>query len=117
MEVVVAAVLLAIGVGGSLNALLVASQLRSLASVRDVVAEVLASRLGWFAASACGVTGDAGDAGDPGDPSDRLVAGVPVSESWRVWRDSEGVHLEARVLGGHGPHLVRRSLAVNRVCP
>ncbi len=111
MEVVVAAVLLAIGVGGSLNALLVASQLRSLASVRDVVAEVLASRLGWFAASACGVTSDAGD------PSDRLVAGVPVSESWRVWRDSEGVHLEARVLGGHGPHLVRRSLAVNRVCP
>ena len=108
MEVLVAAVLLAIGVGGSLNALLAASQLRSRASVRESVAQTLESRLGWFAAGACGFTGDT---------VVRSAAGEQVAESWRVWRDSAGVHLEGRVLRGSGAHVVRRSLAVSRRCP
>lgn len=108
MEVLVAAVLMTVGVAGSLSALLAAAQLRSRASVLEAVAQSLDSRLGWFAADACAFTGDT---------VMRSSSGVRLVESWRVQRDSAGARLEGRVVGGGGPHTVARTLAVSRRCP
>lgn len=108
MEVLVACVLLAVGIAGSLGALLAAAQLRSRASVREAVAQSLESRLAWFAADGCGFTGDT---------VRRSTVGVPLVETWRVRRDSTGVRLEGRVVGGGGPHTVARTLTVSRRCP
>lgn len=108
MEVLVAAVLLTVGLAGSLGALLAAAQLRTRASVREAVAQSLESRLGWFAADACRFTGDT---------VLRSTVGVSLVETWRVRGDSTGVRLEGRVVGGGGPHTVARSLTVLRRCP
>ena len=108
VEVLVAAVLLTVGVGGSLNALLAAAALRSRASVRESVAQVLESRVAWFAASACGFTGDT---------VVRSATGALISETWFVRRDSTAVRLVGRVLAGTGSHAVRRVLEVSRRCP
>ena len=108
MEVLVAAVLLAVGVAGSLSALLAAAQLRSRASVREAVALSLETRLSWFAADACTFTGDT---------VLRSTSGTRLVESWRVQRDSTGARLEGRVVGGGGPHTVARTLVVSRRCP
>ena len=53
-----AAVLLAIGVGGALGALLAAAQLRTRASAREAVAATVEARVAWFGAAACGVAAD-----------------------------------------------------------
>ena len=42
---------------------------------------------------------------------------VEAVETWRVRRDSTGVRLEGRVVGGGGPHTVARTLNVSRRCP
>lgn len=108
VEVLVAAVLLTVGVGGSLNALVAAAALRSRAAVRESVAQALESRLAWFAASACGFTSDT---------VVRSAPGVLIAETWLVRRDSLAVRLEGRVLAGSGLHTVRRVLDVRRRCP
>lgn len=108
VEVLVAALLLAIGVAGSLSALLASAQLRARASAREAVAQALDARLGWFAARACGFAGDT------------VVRSAPaarVEESWRVHRDSTVARLEGRAIGGSGPHAFRRALRVVRSCP
>lgn len=108
VEVLVAALLLTIGVAGSLSALLASARLRTRASVRESVAQTLESRLGWFAARACAFTADT---------LVRSASDARVEESWRVVRDSTGARLEGRAIGGAGPHAVRRSLSVSRRCP
>ena len=108
VEVMVAALLLAVGVAGSLSALLAAAQLRSRASVREAVALSLETRLSWFAANACAFTGDT---------VLRSSSGTRLVESWRVLRDSAGARLEGRVVGGGGPLTLARTLVVSRRCP
>lgn len=108
VEVLVAAVLLTVGVAGSLSALLAAAQLRSRASVRENVAQALESRLGWFAATGCALASDT---------IIRPDSTARVRESWRVSRDSSGARLDGRAMSGAGPHAVRRSLSVSRRCP
>lgn len=103
-----ATLLLTVGVAGSLSALLASARLRTRASVRESVAQALESRLGWFSARACAFTGDT---------LVRSATEARVEESWRVVRDSAGARLEGRVIGGAGPHEVRRSLSVSRRCP
>lgn len=107
-EVLVAAVLLAIGVGGSLGSLLVAAQLRTRADAREAVAQAVEDRLSWFAASACTVA------------SDTLVGasgGASVDERWRVTRVGSVARLEGRALARTGAHQVRRALVATRRCP
>ena len=108
MEVLVSCVLLTVGVAGSLGALLSAARLRSRAAVREAVAQSLESRLDWFVADGCGFTGDT---------ARRSTVGVPLVEAWGVRRDSTGVRLEGRVVGGGGPNTVARTLTVSRRCP
>lgn len=108
VEVLVAALLLTVGMAASLSALLAAAQLRARASSREAVAQALDSRLGWFTARACLLTGDT---------VVRSIPGARVEESWRVRRGPEGAQLEGRAIGGAGPHAFRRDLVVDRRCP
>ena len=60
VEVLVAAVLLAIGIGGTLQALLASAKLRLDADAREAVVALLLDRLAWFEAHACSVTDTSG---------------------------------------------------------
>lgn len=106
-EVLVAAVLLAVGVGGALGALLTAAQLRTRASVREAVAAVVEARVGWFEAAGCGL---------PADSVVRATGRWRVEETWRVTRTGASVRLEGRATAMAGAHRVRRALVAARRC-
>ena len=53
VEVLVAATLLAIGIGGTLHALFTSARLRLDADRREAMVGLLLDRLGWFEAAAC----------------------------------------------------------------
>ena len=53
VEVLVAAVLLAIGIAGSLNTMVVSLRLRGDADAREAVVGLMLDRLAWFEAHAC----------------------------------------------------------------
>lgn len=89
-EVLVAAVLLAIGVGGCLGALSTALRFRSGAATREAMAAVASDRLTWFEAAGC-TTGDS--------TIERPVEGIDASESWRISRDSATSIIEGKVAG------------------
>lgn len=106
-EVLVAAVLLAIGVGGALGALLAAAQLRTRASAREAVAATVEARVAWFGAAACGVAADS---------VVRVDGRWAVEETWRVTRAGAVVRLEGRATASHGAHRARRALVMERRC-
>lgn len=106
VEVLVAAVLLAVGVAGALSALAGAARLRAGAQLRESLADRADARLSWFEGAACAT------------PDSLLRSdGTPIEERWRLTRDSSGASLagEARVaLGGR---TLRSALAVRVECP
>ena len=86
VEVLVAAVLLAVGVSGALSALTGAARLRTGAALRERVAEAAEARLSWFEGRACLLT-------------DTVVTSAPgalVNEGWQVRRDSSAVEITGR---------------------
>lgn len=92
VEVLVATVLLAIGVAGSLSTLSAAARLRDGARVREALAAVAHDRLGWFESLGCAATDTAAvDAGARG-----------VRLSWTLRADSLGRELELRAEGAWG---------------
>ena len=106
-EVLVAAVLLAVGVGGALGALMTAAQLRTRASVRESVAAVVEARVAWFGAAACGLVADS---------VVRAGGRWRIEETWRVTRAGALVRLEGRATARAGAHHVRRALVAERRC-
>jgi prepilin-type N-terminal cleavage/methylation domain-containing protein len=106
VEVLVAMVLLAIGIGSALSALLSAAQLRLRASAREAVAAAAEERLTWFAARSCSAS----------DTVWRSGAGSAVTGSWRVTADSTGARLEGRAVRWEGAHAARLDLVAQRRC-
>jgi Tfp pilus assembly protein PilV len=74
VEVLVAATLLAVGVGGTLQSLLLSARLRQAADLREAAAARALDRLAWFEARACLLPDTAG--------VDAEFAGVSVR--WQV---------------------------------
>ncbi len=60
VEVLVASVLLAIGVSGTLNAIVASARLRVSADVREALVGLVLDRLAWFEANACSASDTAG---------------------------------------------------------
>jgi prepilin-type N-terminal cleavage/methylation domain-containing protein len=60
IEVLVASVLLAVGIAGTLNAMVASARLRMNADTREAVVGLMLDRLAWFEANACSGTDTAG---------------------------------------------------------
>lgn len=60
IEVLVASVLLAFGIAGTLNALVASARLRLRADAREAVVGLMLDRLAWFEANACSAGDTAG---------------------------------------------------------
>ena len=86
VEVLVAAVLLAVGVSGALSALTGAARLRTAAALREQVAAAAEARLSWFEGRACQLS----------DTVLTTAPGVLVNEGWQVRRDSVAVAIAGR---------------------
>lgn len=82
VEVLVATVLLAVGIGGSLSSLAAASRLREWARARERLAAESLDRLAWFEARACAQA----------DTAERLMTSDGFTVDWAV-RDSAGRRL------------------------
>lgn len=74
VEVLVASVLLAIGISGTLHAMLASLRLRVDADAREAVVAVMLDRLAWFEAEACA----------RGDTSGVTLLGGGLEASWRL---------------------------------
>jgi hypothetical protein len=70
VEVLVAAVLLMVGVGGSLHALAASARLRALADAREALTAEMLDRLAWFEARACAGADTAGVGALPALPAE-----------------------------------------------
>jgi len=107
VEVLVATVLLAIGIAGTLSALTTAMRLRLAAEAQEAAVERADARLGWFARGPCPAT----------DTAVHVDDGRGVRERWRVRADSAGATLtglaEAPTFGGRR----RFALEARRACP
>jgi Tfp pilus assembly protein PilV len=79
VEVLVAAVLLAVGIGGTLSSLAVTARLREWARDRERVAAEALDRLAWFEARACAQS----------DTAERVTTAERVALNWGV-TDSAG---------------------------
>jgi Tfp pilus assembly protein PilV len=82
VEVLVAAVLLAVGIGGTLSSLAATARLREWARNRERLAAEALDRLSWFEARACAQT----------DTAERVTTSESVALDWGV-RDSAGRRL------------------------
>lgn len=69
VEVLVAAVLLAIGISGTLQALLASARLRMDADKREALVGLLLDRLAWFESRACSVADTSGVVTLPDGPA------------------------------------------------
>ncbi len=106
MEVLVAAVLLAIGVAGALSALVGAARLRAGALLRESLADRADARLSWFEGAACSA------------PDSLIRAdGTPIEERWRLTRDSSGASLTGEARAAVGARTLRSALAARVECP
>lgn len=107
VEVLVAAVLLAIGVAGALSALTTAMRLRLAAEAQEAAVERVDQRLGWFARGACPAH----------DTTVRIGDSSGERERWRVRADSGGATLsglaEVPTFGGRR----RFAMEARRSCP
>lgn len=82
IEVLVATVLLAVGIGGTLSALAASARLRALARDREQLAAEALDRLAWFEARACA----------QGDTTEQVTTIDRVAIDWGV-TDSGGRRL------------------------
>jgi prepilin-type N-terminal cleavage/methylation domain-containing protein len=71
IEVLVAAVLLALGIAGTLNAMVASARLRVSADTREALVGVMLDRLAWFEVNACSVSDTAGVTRLPDGPEAR----------------------------------------------
>lgn len=95
IEVLVAMVLLAIGIAGTMSALAAASQLRERARMHEELAAEAMGRLAWFEARACAQR----------DTAEHHATPRGVLVHWRV-EDSLGLrqfHLRATIAGRTSP--------------
>lgn len=106
VEVLVASVLLAVGVGGTMGAIVAAARLRERAGRREALVRVAEARLAWFTRAAC-ASGD----------TVLTMRAAGIDETWRVTRDGAGARLEGRALADAAGHPVRLSLVHARRCP
>ncbi len=104
VEVLVAAVVLAVGVAGTMRALGAAAWLRERAFAHERVAEVVRARVLWFAREAC--------------RGDRIVRAETdgVEEAWRVVRVGGEARLEGRAWAAGARGAVRLGLVHTRRC-
>lgn len=107
VEVLVAAVLLAIGIAGTLSALTTAMRLRLGAEAQEAAVERADARLRWFARGPCPARDTAVHVDDSRGERER----------WRVRADSSGATLsglaEVPTFGGRR----RFALEARRACP
>lgn len=87
VEVLVAAVLLAVGVSGTLSSLSTAARLRHGASGREALAAAVHDRLGWFEAAACAFADSAA--------TEDVAGGVRVQWELRSTPEGRALQLEA----------------------
>ena len=90
-EVLVAAVLLAVGIGGTMGALASALRMRNGATTRERVAAAAQDRLTWFERVGCAVNDSTITEADS--------TGSGVAESWRVEPTPGGVVLRGAARG------------------
>jgi prepilin-type N-terminal cleavage/methylation domain-containing protein len=105
VEVLVASVLLAIGVGGTLSAFTAALRLRINADAREAVAARAHDTLSWFESRSCAAADTAADSSRDG-----------IRESWTVRRESTFVRLSGGVAGGTGRAPVQLAIEAVRRC-
>lgn len=91
VEVLVSAVLLAIGIGGCLSALVGAARLRAGAAQREALADAAEARLSWFEARGC-----AGAASGIREAASGSLGGR-LREEWRVEPSAGGAALFLRL--------------------
>ncbi len=87
IEVLVAAVLLAVGIGGAMSAFVAATRLRLRADALESAAERAEERLRWFGRGSC-----------PLRDTVLLVDSLAARERWTVRRDSTGATLRGRAV-------------------
>jgi prepilin-type N-terminal cleavage/methylation domain-containing protein len=105
-EVLVAAVLLAVGVAGCLGALSTAVRLRTGAAAREAMAAATHDRLTWFEANGCAA----------GDTSISGPAGVNATEDWQVTSDASTAHMSGGVRGRVAGIAFGVAIATRRGC-
>jgi prepilin-type N-terminal cleavage/methylation domain-containing protein len=105
VEVLVASVLLAIGVGGTLSAFTAALRLRTNADVREEVAARAHNTLSWFESRSCVAADTASDSTRGG-----------IREAWMVRRESTLVRLSGRLEGGAARAPVQLAVEAVRRC-
>jgi Tfp pilus assembly protein PilV len=106
VEVLVATVLLAVGVSGTLSSLSAAARLRAGASGREALADAVQDRLGWFEAVAC-ATADS-------IAADSAAGGVEVRWELRAIPAGRTLRLEASAPWAARPH--EMTLATSLPC-
>lgn len=90
-EVLVAAVLLAVGVGGAMGALSTALRMRNGATTRERVAAAAHDRLTWFERAGCAVNDTTIAVADS--------SGSGIAEIWEVEPESGAVRLRGEARG------------------
>lgn len=106
IEVLVAAVLLAVGIGGTLSSLAATARLREWARHREYLAAAALDRLAWFEARACAQL----------DTAERVSSAEQLELDWSV-RDSAGRRLLRFGAASAGRSPQRLSLQSSWRCP
>ncbi len=106
VETVVAAVLLMLGIGGTMHALAGSARLRSDADAREVLTGLLLDRLAWFEASAC----------VSGDTSGVSAASVQPTLRWRVQAVGTRRVLTMDAVRAPGRRAPRTHIVTSRTC-
>jgi len=111
VEVLVAATLLAVGIVGTLHALLMSARLRTDADRREALVGALLDRLAWFEAAACAGRDTAGVS--------QLAGGMAAH--WRVQAESTVriLTLDGRLdgRGGAPARDAKTNITARRPCP
>lgn len=106
VEVLVAAVLLAIGIGGTLQALMASARLRLDADAREAVVGLLLDRLAWFESRACAVA----------DTSGLVRLSDGPTATWRVQRVGSRSVLQLEGSRRAGQSAARTSITTSLLC-
>jgi len=107
VEVLVAAVLLAVGVAGTMNAVVAAVRLRVRADARETAARTVEGRLAWFQRAACAGT----------DSLEVIRVDGTIEEAWRITRAGGTARLNGRASVASVGAPVRLALTHERRCP
>jgi prepilin-type N-terminal cleavage/methylation domain-containing protein len=106
VEVLVAAVLLGIGVAGTLSALATSVRFRSMALTRESIAAAGHRRLTWLEAVGCATN----------DTTVLSPAGAQVTERWELRRAGNVVALDGMLEASHAAHRLRTDVRASWPC-